>query len=91
MSTKGCDLVLQINNSSKRSLPDFGGGAPHQNGLQKALKLASLWPGADSCPALLGGRSGLGGNTGTQAHFGSYCGQRTGRACGLSCNPNQEL
>jgi len=26
MSTTGCDLVLQINNSSKRQLPDFGTG-----------------------------------------------------------------
>lgn len=26
MSTKGCKLVLGVNNSSKRQLPDFGGG-----------------------------------------------------------------
>lgn len=30
LSTSGCDLVLQINNSSKRELPDFGNGRCEQ-------------------------------------------------------------
>lgn len=30
LSTAGCDLVLQINNSSKRELPDFGNGRCEQ-------------------------------------------------------------